>query len=222
MTDNTNKILNQSFSEVTQYKEPEGSATKVKPMQLNPGEQVMFDGQKAQLISIDGDTYTILTHDGLTVDTTKGTIKPVVVKYDEVEAPMKFNMNTLQQIDESFVPCRAVSRGISYTGDKQAFVRFGEWCGKRDSQKVKVITEDYATYTIPKEDITLDEVPEGGRYVDGTTLSIAGEPVRKVKIDAIAYTESTEEHDLIPILLLAPDGYRPATMEKCRLSALAV
>jgi hypothetical protein len=224
------EIIDKNFKDVTDIRaikatSPELSGETLKPI-AQPGDTVLFQGKKTQVISVDPNDedgmFTVLL-DGMTIQCGPRQIE-VLNKVDTVEAPMKFDKNTLKLIDESIVTC-TIDNTVNLSESSYA-VKFGEWKRKKGNQKVRVgvISESgelINMLALPKADISIQEIPDEG-FIDGAIIGENGEATRKVKINAAEYATSENADDMISVLYITPDGYKDGEIEKDKLSTLAV
>lgn len=204
-----------------------------------PGEKVMFKGKEASVIAVNDNEYTILTHDGLTVDCTKNQIE-TVGKVDTVEVLMKFDkngvpLNESQDPRNVMVPCKIYSRGVDLTYGQRAFVRLNEWLDAEPEEEIDVVTPDSEeTVAAPAELIRVLQLPvnpedtddgEAGMpegFVRGVETTAEGDPIRKLFIDAESYAGAQEDDTDVTVMFVLDTGMAAGRVPKKLLKTLSV
>lgn len=120
-------------------------------LEIQPHDKVMFDGKKADVIAKNQDgTFTVLV-DGMTVDCAKSHLE-VIDKVDNMEAPMKFDPDTLKLLDEADTKCKVMFGDVLIA---EGECSEAEWNRKHGKLLMEVSLPNGRVGLFEQQDITL-------------------------------------------------------------------
>lgn len=206
----------------------------VDDMQINPSDMVFFQNIKMTVQSVMPDgSLVLLSPKGYTIECQKNAVK-LVDKVDTVKNNFKIDKKTQELINESqYVACNVSVYGTPMT-EGETFVKFGQWYNAGKGKNVRILNNELMEeYDVPADDVTILELPGSEtepddsikgingldpRWQYGVEIAHDGNPIRKLMIDSVSWSESHDETAPVNVLFITDSGYKKGTVPKSQLS----
>jgi hypothetical protein len=170
----------------------------------NITDTVMYKNQKASITGqlANGDFIIQKYSDGSTEYAKPSEVKLVGVKVETMKPPFKFDEKTQKLLFEQYVKCGIYMGKVPVKLDN-CYVKYSEWANTPTDKLLNVLVEGELSM-LPKEQINVLEDPNDfanpSNYIQGVVIDTNGTALQNVLINAIDYTQSVGEADMIRVL----------------------
>lgn len=204
-------------------------------MQINPADTVIFQNIKMSVQSVMPDgSLVLLSPKGYTIECQKNAVK-LTNKVDTVKSNFKIDKKTQEVLinESEYVPCNVLVRGIPVT-EGETSVNFRQWYDAGKGKNVRITNNELMEeYDAPADDVTVLELPGTETEPDdsikginglepkwqyGVEIAHDGNPIRKLMIDSVSWSESHDDASPVAVLFITGSGYMKGTVPKSQLS----
>lgn len=150
---------------------------------------VIFKGQRMQVTAKTAEHMLILlSPEGFTIECSPDAVKLADEKKNNMPPEFKFDKQTSKILDEKILPCKVCYNGWDVMNEK-LYVKFGEWFkAPTDQTLVHIVNEDERLYTVPKENIFVQQLPTSQDATEEESI-----PQSQQLQDAEISADNTEE-----------------------------
>lgn len=206
-------------------------------MQINPMDTVFFQNVKMMVQSVMPDgSLILLSPEGYTIECQKNAVK-LIDKVDTVKNNFKIDKKTQEVLinESECVPCNVLVHGIPIT-EGETSVNFHQWYNAKKGNNVKIMNNELKEeYDAPADDVAVLELPGTETEPDdsvkgingleskwqyGVEIAHDGNPIRKLMIDSVSWSESHDDASPVDVLFITNAGYKKGTVPKSQLSPI--
>ena len=156
-----------------------------------------------QIIAKQADGNFIVSAYGSTVICSPDSVKPVTPRPDTVDAPYKYDKNTLKGLFEQMVQAGMYMNNNRIT-PSDCYVKYSEFMNAKDEDDVRLVVEGETLYANKKYIRVLEDVNDFANpadYIDGSEISSQGDVLRSVKINKKDYETAVGASSPVRVLV---------------------
>lgn len=193
---------------------------------LNPQvlDKVSYKGKKGQIVSILGNGDIILEVQGSTVECAPSEIKILTNRVDTVDAPYKFDMNTLKALYEQMVECGIFMNNVRIS-QPGCYVKYSDWKNAKDDDNLNILMLN-ESHLMQKKYIKILEDENAfanpDDYVEGVEVTEDGQAIRNVLININDYLAAEGGNNAIRVLVTTDNKKQLIMLPKDALKTLTI
>ena len=156
-----------------------------------------------QIIAKQADGNFIVSAYGSTVICSPDSVKLVAPRPDTVDAPYKYDKNTLKGLFEQMVQAGMYMNNNRIT-PSDCYVKYSEFMNAKDEDDVRLVVEGETLYANKKYIRVLEDVNDFANpadYIDGSEISSQGDVLRSVKINKKDYETAVGASSPVRVLV---------------------